>query len=87
MANCGVVGGADLPLTVYPFILRGVTLSGIDSAWCPDDRRAEIWKLLAGDWKLDDLNALARYCGLDDLEAEVQRILKGEMTGRVVVRV
>lgn len=86
VANCGVVGGGDLPLTVYPFILRGVTLSGIDSAWCPDDRRLEIWKLLAGEWQLDGLEALATYCGLDAVDAEVKKILKGGVTGRVVVR-
>lgn len=86
VANCGVVGGADLPLTVYPFILRGVTLSGIDSAWCPDDSRLEIWDLLAGEWKLDGLEAVATYCGLDGVDAEVEKILKGGVTGRVVVR-
>ena len=87
VANCGVVGGGDLPLTVYPFILRGVTLSGIDSAWCPDDRRLEIWKLLAGEWKLDGLETLATDCGLDGVDAEVEKILQGGVTGRVVVRV
>jgi acrylyl-CoA reductase (NADPH) len=86
VANCGLVGGADLPLTVYPFILRGVRLSGIDSAWCPEDQRAEIWKHLSGDWKPEGLESLASFCGLDDVEAEVQRILEGGASGRVVVR-
>ena len=87
VANCGVVGGADLPLTVYPFILRGVRVSGIDSAWCHDDQRADIWKRLAGDWKPDRLLSLATHCGLDDVDAQVRRILEGGVSGRVVVRI
>jgi len=86
VAACGLVGGADLPLTVYPFILRGVTLAGIDSAWCPDDSRAEIWQHLASDWKLDRLAETATFIDLDAAGDAVQRILKGEITGRVVVR-
>lgn len=85
VANCGVVGGGDLPLTVYPFILRGVTLTGIDSAWCPDDRRAEIWQKLAGEWKPQQLGKLAELTRLDDVAQSVERILRGEITGRVVV--
>ena len=48
---CGLVGGMELPLTVYPFILRGVTLAGINSATYPAQRRSDIWKKLAGPWK------------------------------------
>lgn len=87
IANCGVVGGADLPLTVYPFILRGARLSGIDSAWCPDDHRLEIWMRLAGEWKPAGLNSLATYSGLEEIGESVQRILDGRVTGRVVVRI
>ncbi len=87
VATCGVVGGGDLPLTMYPFILRGVTLSGIDSAWCPEDRRAEIWRLLANEWKLDGLNELATRVKLEDVGEQVQRILRGEVAGRVVVEI
>jgi putative YhdH/YhfP family quinone oxidoreductase len=87
VATCGVVGGGELPLTVYPFILRGVTLSGIDSAWCPEDRRAEIWRLLAIEWKLDGLNELATRVKLEDVGEQVQRILRGEVAGRVVVEI
>jgi putative YhdH/YhfP family quinone oxidoreductase len=86
VAMCGVVGGADVPLTVYPFILRGVTLAGIDSAWCPEDRRAEIWQRLAGEWKPVRLAEVATYVGLDGIGDAVQRILRGQVSGRVVIR-
>ncbi len=85
VAACGLVGGTELPLTVYPFILRGVTLAGIDSGWCPMPRRREIWQHLAGDWKLPNLSALARKVSLKDLEPEIQSMLKGQHAGRTVV--
>jgi putative YhdH/YhfP family quinone oxidoreductase len=86
VAACGVVGGASIPITVYPFILRGVTLAGIDSAWCPDDQRAEIWRLLSGEWKPDNLESVASFVthrGIGDVVAD---ILKGRIRGRVVIR-
>jgi acrylyl-CoA reductase (NADPH) len=87
VAACGVVGGADLPLTVYPFILRGVTLAGIDSAWCPDDRRRVIWELLSTTWKIKDLDSLAQTVELDDVGDAVNEILAGQIFGRTVVHV
>jgi len=86
IAACGVVGGPELPLTVYPFILRGVTLAGIDSAWCPDDLRAEIWQRLATDWKLDGLDRLASETDLSGVGDVVERMMRGENVGRVLVR-
>jgi putative YhdH/YhfP family quinone oxidoreductase len=86
VAACGVVGGANIPLTVYPFILRGVTLTGIDSAWCPDDRRREIWQLLSGDWKPERLESIANVIGHSDIPDAVADILKGRIRGRVVIR-
>lgn len=85
IACCGLVGGAELPTTVYPFILRGVTLAGIDSAWCPQPRREEVWKLLAGEWKPDDLDSIATTIRLDQLADRIPRILAGQSTGRTVV--
>lgn len=85
VAACGLVGGADLPVTVYPFILRGVTLAGIDSAWCPVERRREMWRLLAGDWKPTGLGELATFIGLDQLGDAVREILRGEVAGRTVL--
>lgn len=85
VAACGLVGGAELPLTVHPFILRGVTLAGIGSAMLPHDRRVEIWRKLSQEWRLDGLEELATTIGLSDLEQYVQRILKGQIVGRTVV--
>lgn len=85
VAACGLVGGHELPLTVYPFILRGVTLDGIDSAQCPHDRRLAIWSRLATDWKLDRLEELAIDVPLDRLSDAVSKMLQGQTAGRVVV--
>lgn len=84
---CGLVGGGDLSLTVYPFILRGVTLAGIDSAWYPRGKRIKLWEQLAGEWKLDQPNDLVTIVKLSDIEESVQRILAGEIVGRVVVEI
>lgn len=85
VAACGLVGGHDLPLTVYPFILRGVTLDGIDSALCPISRRVEIWSKLATDWKLDRLEELASECSLHTVKEKVTQMLAGKTSGRIVV--
>jgi acrylyl-CoA reductase (NADPH) len=85
VAACGLVGGADLALTVHPFILRGVTLAGISSSLLPGDRRIEIWRKLSHEWRLDGLDELTTMVGLGDLENSIQRILKGEIVGRTVV--
>ncbi|HEX5106210.1 MAG TPA: acryloyl-CoA reductase, partial [Pirellulaceae bacterium] len=60
VSACGLVGGANLPLTVHPFILRGVMLAGIGSALLPYDRRLEIWNKLSGPWRLDGLESFAQ---------------------------
>jgi putative YhdH/YhfP family quinone oxidoreductase len=85
VAACGLVGGVDLPLTVHPFILRGVTLAGIGSAALPYDRRLEIWRKLSDLWRLEGLESLATTIGLDELEEYVKRILAGQIVGRTVV--
>lgn len=85
VAACGLVGGVELPITVHPFILRGITLAGISTAWTPRLRREEIWRRLAGPWKLDVAAEVVRSVGLDGVAAEVERILAGQVTGRVVV--
>ena len=87
VSACGVVGGADLPLTVFPFILRGVTLAGIDSAWCPDENRPEIWNKLATEWKPKHLTAGRTVITLDEAGVAVDTILKGGITGRTVIRI
>lgn len=87
VACCGVAGGADLPTTVYPFILRGLALYGIDSAWCPDDIRREIWQQLAGDWRLPLLEQTRVDLQLPDLLQAVPEILAGRFAGRGVVHI
>ncbi|ORJ60535.1 YhdH/YhfP family quinone oxidoreductase [Geothermobacter hydrogeniphilus] len=85
VACCGLVGSPDLPINVFPFILRGVSLFGIDSAECDDQRRARVWTNLAGEWRPARLGELSREVGLDGLGAEIDKMLKGESHGRVLV--
>jgi putative YhdH/YhfP family quinone oxidoreductase len=87
VAACGVAGGAELHTSVYPFILRGVTLRGIDSAWCSMQRRREVWQLLAREWKLDALDKMRQTVGLDELAANAPQLLAGSHVGRTVVDV
>ena len=82
---CGNVASAELPLNVYPFILRGVMLIGIDSQNCQKDVRLKVWEKMAGDWKIDNLDKLTSEISLDQLEENIQLILKGGQKGRVLV--
>jgi acrylyl-CoA reductase (NADPH) len=82
---CGNVASPDLPLTVFPFILRGVRLIGIDSQNCPMDVRLNVWKHLAGAWKVDGIDDLCTEIGLNGLNENIDLILKGLQKGRVVV--
>jgi len=83
---CGLVGSADLNLNVYPFILRGVSLLGIDSVECAMPPRLQVWQRLAGPWKLDSLEDIANECTLENLEDKIQAILKGQVQGRTLVK-
>jgi putative YhdH/YhfP family quinone oxidoreductase len=85
VAACGLVAGAELQLTVYPFILRGVTLAGVDSAKCPRPQRMEMWQKLAGPWRVERLDDLAHEITLDELPDRVQKILSGQLVGRTIV--
>ncbi len=85
VSTCGNAAGFDLKLTVYPFILRGVTLTGIDAAWCPIPLRHQTWDQLAGEWKLDCLGELSEFIDLEQLPPRFDEILAGRVTGRVVV--
>ncbi len=82
---CGNVASPDLPLTVFPFILRGVTLVGIDSQNCPHEYRQHIWNHLATDWKITTLHSLCEEIGLDGLSHHIHLMLKGGQTGRIVL--
>jgi acrylyl-CoA reductase (NADPH) len=85
VAACGLVAGTELTLTVYPFILRGVTLAGIDSAKCPRPQRLEMWQKLAGPWRVEQLDELAEMVTLDGLPKAVEQILAGENIGRTLI--
>lgn len=84
---CGLVGSPDLPVNVFPFILRGVSLIGIDSAECPMEPRRQTWDKLAGPWKLKNLESTVTEIGLDGLEDQISAMLKGQTRGRILVRV
>jgi len=82
---CGLVGSADLNVTVFPFILRGVSLLGIDSVQCPRPLRLAVWEKLAGEWKPPALETTASECTLQSLEEPIRKILSGEGRGRTLV--
>ena len=82
---CGLVASAELPVAVFPFILRGVALLGVASADTPMGPRLEAWKKIAGDYRIESVERVARECGLEELNAEIDRMLQGGAKGRVVV--
>lgn len=83
---CGLVAGHDLPLTVYPFILRGITLCGIDSAGISRTTRQSLWGKIASEWKLDGLAQLTNQIYLDDVPKAVEQIVAGKIFGRTVIK-
>lgn len=85
VACCGNVLGHELHTTIYPFILRGVSLMGIDSGIALMQDRIRIWNKLANDWKPEVLQQLFRKVPLVDLPEEIQRIQKGEQVGKVLI--
>ena len=87
VAAVGLAGGAALPATVIPFLLRGVNLLGIDSVMKPYEGRVEAWKRIASDLPMEKLEAMVQPATLDDLPALGSAILKGQVKGRVVVDV
>lgn len=82
---CGNILGGELNTSIYPFILRGVSLMGIDSGICLMPMRKTIWKLLAEEWKLPQLDEIYREVDLDALNNEIDRILEGKQVGKVLV--
>tara|TARA_R110002124_G_scaffold48148_13_gene142455 strand:- start:1798 stop:2790 length:993 start_codon:yes stop_codon:yes gene_type:complete len=87
VAAVGLAGGAGLPATVIPFLLRGVNLLGIDSVMRPYENRVEAWKRIATDLPMDKLESMVVDATLSDLPALGRDILKGQVKGRVVVDV
>jgi len=82
---CGNVASAELPINVYPFILRGVSLVGIDSQDCPMKLRQQIWGRISSEWKLDQLEQLTTEITLSELDSNIELILQGKQKGRVLV--
>jgi acrylyl-CoA reductase (NADPH) len=87
VAASGVTGGGDLPTTMMPFVLRGVSLLGIDSVHTPIERRREVWERLGADLKPIGLDDIGHDIGLGDLDEVLDGILRGSLTGRNVVDV
>ena len=87
VAACGLAGSSDLNTTVFPFILRGVGLLGIDSNWCPQARRREAWARLAHDLPKDHLARMMQVVSLPDVLPISPEILQGRVRGRIVVDV
>ena len=85
ISACGNVAGMQLNTSVFPFILRGVSLIGIDSAESPIEFKQSIWELLSNEWKVDLENS-TRDIKLDAVDQEIKKILNGEQVGRVVIK-
>ena len=87
VAACGLAGGMDLPATVAPFILRGVSLLGIDSVMCPIALRREAWKRLESDLDRGKLAAMTGEIGLAEVIPAARRIVEGQVRGRLAVKI
>ncbi|MDZ7772550.1 MAG: YhdH/YhfP family quinone oxidoreductase [Balneolaceae bacterium] len=82
---CGNILGGDLNTSIYPFILRGVSLLGIDSGICLMPMRRTLWNLMSDKWKLPQLEEMYREVGLDGLNVQIDRILEGGQVGKVLL--
>ena len=87
IAACGLAGGMDLPTTVAPFILRGVSLLGIDSVMCPLPLRQEAWRRLERDLDRNKIAAMTTEIALPEVIAAGRRIVEGDVRGRIVVKI
>lgn len=85
IATTGNVASPELPITVFPFILRGVNLLGIDSQNTPMPLRKKVWEKIAGEWKPQNLEKIVTECTLDQIDNEIDTILNGGQTGRVLI--
>ncbi|QKZ12950.1 YhdH/YhfP family quinone oxidoreductase [Spirosoma sp. KUDC1026] len=86
VAACGMAQSGDLTMTVFPFILKGISLLGVDSVQCAMDTRREVWQKLAFDWRPAHLNDLVTEIGLSDVAGVMDAMLAGKTQGRTVVR-
>lgn len=86
VAVSGLTGGPNVPTTVFPFILRGVKLIGVDSVYCPMSIRQKLWQRLATDLKPEKLDQITREITLEELPQALKDILQGKLTGRTIVK-
>lgn len=87
VAACGMAQSLDFPGSVAPFILRSVTLAGVDSVYCPKDKRIEAWRRLAAEIDLAQLDTIAQEIRLDDVIPAAHKLIEGRLRGRFVVNV
>ncbi len=86
VTTCGNAAGHELDLNVYPFILRGVSLLGVDSVECPMEPRLKVWEKLAGEWRLDNLEEMTTEVTLEGVEERIRLLLDKRSKGRTLVR-
>lgn len=84
---CGLAGGMDFPATVAPFILRGVSLIGVDSVMCPREKRLQAWNRLENELELSKLRNIANEIGLTEIITAAEKLLEGKIRGRIIVDV
>ena len=87
VSACGLAQGMDLPATVLPFILRGVSLVGIDSVMAPMEKRERAWRRLSKDLDMDKLGKMVVETTLEEIPSFAQTIIDGQVRGRVVVNI
>jgi len=85
VASCGNARSGDLNLNVYPFILRGVNLRGVDSGNCDIKYRQRIWNKLAAEWSIPHLDTIVKEITLEELDETIDLMLNGKHTGRTVI--
>lgn len=86
VATCGLVASPDLSTTVYPFILNGINLLGVESAECPMELRTELWNKLGKEWNVNLPEDSATYISLEELNPYLDAILEGKTKGRIIVK-
>lgn len=84
---CGLVNSPDLHTTIYPFILKGVRLIGIDSVLCDHALRKEVWEHLATDWRPAKMDRLINTCKLENIQEHLDKMLRGQLSGRYIVKI
>jgi putative YhdH/YhfP family quinone oxidoreductase len=85
VTSCGNVASPEFSTTVYPFILRGISILGVDSVQCPMELRLKLWNLLSNEWKPDNLALNVQEVSLMDLDKKIQSIFEGKLVGRTIV--